>query len=253
MSLTIEPIPLLTDNYAYLLRDEATQRIAIIDPAEAAPVLQFLKNRQIDYILNTHHHPDHTGGNEEIKKATGAKIYAPKKDQHRIPGFDYGLEEGDEFMLGGSKAKILEIPGHTSGHIAFWFEDDHALFVGDTLFSIGCGRLFEGSARQMWSSLLKLRTLPDDTRIYCGHEYTKANIEFALSIDRNNVELEAFYHLVCKRRSRGEPTIPSLLSLEKQLNPFLRADDSSLTDLLPILSNDPVEIFAYLRDCKDNF
>ncbi len=226
--MQIELIPLLKDNYAYLLIDESG-KTAVVDPSVAAPVQEALeaKGLTLDYILNTHHHWDHTGGNPGLKKKYGCEIAGPKADAHRIEDMDIRLSEGDIFALGDSKAQILETPGHTTGHICLYFAEDKALFCGDTLFAMGCGRLFEGTAEMMWTSLSKIMALPDDTRIYCGHEYTQDNGSFCLNIEPDNAELKARMEDVKAARAAGKPTIPSLLSLEKQTNVFLRAGSAT--------------------------
>jgi len=222
--MNIELIPLLQDNYAYLLSaDDGT--CAIVDPSVGKDTISFLNKRDIkpEYVLNTHHHWDHTGGNAELKKAFGAKIAGPIADAHRIEDLDIGLKENDVFKLGTSEARIIETPGHTSGHICFHFEKDQALFCGDTLFLMGCGRLFEGTAEQMWHSLSKILDLPDETKIYCGHEYTLANAEFCLTIEPENKDLIARIEEVKSLRNQNKPTIPATLELEKRTNAFLRA------------------------------
>ncbi|HEX5794636.1 MAG TPA: hydroxyacylglutathione hydrolase, partial [Geminicoccaceae bacterium] len=182
--LEIEQIPVLSDNYVYLVHEPQAGVTGVVDPAVAAPVLERLRQRgwTLEWILSTHHHTDHTGGNLELKQATGCRIAGAKKDAARIPGIDLGLVEGDRFELGRAQAEVLETPGHTSQHISYWFADQKALFCADTLFSLGCGRVFEGSFEQMWRSLSKLAALPDDATVYCAHEYTQSNARFALSV-----------------------------------------------------------------------
>lgn len=254
-TLEIDLVPLLTDNYAYLLRCPETGATAAVDPSEAAPVLAAAEARgwRITHILNTHHHPDHTGGNLEIKEATGCTVVGPKPDEARIPGIDVALDEGDRFRLGNAEAQILFIPGHTRGHIAFWFPESRALFCGDTLFALGCGRLFEGTPAQMWSSLDKLRRLPGGTRVYCGHEYTQANARFARTVDPDNAALADRAKRIDALRAEGRPTIPSTLAEECATNPFLRADDPALAAALGLAGEDPVTVFAEVRRRKDNF
>lgn len=241
--LHIEFIPALEvlANYIYLLRDEATGKTAIIDPTLAKPTLQRLKDRGwlLDYILNTHHHWDHTDGNEEVKKSTGCEVVGYAGDAARIPFIDIKVKEGDIFALGESKAEILFIPGHTTGHIAFWFKEDKALFCGDTLFSVGCGRLFEGTPAQMFESFAKLKSLPDDTNVYAAHEYTLDNIAFALTVDGDNQALLARKAEAEALQAQGKPTLPSTILKEKQTNPFMRAETA--------------EEFGKLRAMKDAF
>lgn len=254
-ALEIDLVPLLTDNYAYLVRDPETGATGVVDPSEAAPVLAAAEARgwPITHILNTHHHHDHSGGNLAIKQATGCTIVGPKPDAARIPGIDIAVDEGDSFRLGNAEARIFFIPGHTRGHIAFWFPESRALFCGDTLFALGCGRLFEGTPAQMWSSLGKLRGLPGDTRVYCGHEYTQANARFARAIDPDNAELADRAKRIDTIRAEDRPTIPSTMAEERATNPFLRADDPALAAALGLVSADPVAVFAEVRRRKDNF
>ncbi len=223
--LTIELVPCLSDNYAYLLRDEASEAVGIVDPSEAPPVLKALERHgwKLTHILNTHHHFDHTGGNLALKEATGARIVGPRADAHRIPGIDLGVAEGDTVTFGSRTARVFDIPAHTSGHIAFWFEDAGAVFTGDTLFAMGCGRLFEGTPAQMYQAMRKLEALPPETRVYCGHEYTESNGKFALSVEPDNADLVRNMAQVRATRAKGEPTIPSTIALERATNPFMRA------------------------------
>ncbi len=253
--LDIRPVPCLRDNYAYLLRDPATGAVGVVDPSEAQPVLNALKETgwQLTHILNTHHHPDHVGGNLELKRETGATIVGPAPDRDRIPGIDVAVDEGETYRLGGAEAQIFFIPGHTRGHIAFWFSESEALFCGDTLFLMGCGRLFEGTPEQMWNSLNKLRELPGSTKIYCGHEYTQANARFALTVEPDNEALKRRAGKVEALRAEGKPTIPGSMDEERATNPFMRADESSLARQVGLAGADPVEVFAEVRRRKDNF
>jgi hydroxyacylglutathione hydrolase len=253
--LEIALVPMLTDNYAYLLHDEASGATAILDPSEAQPALDAAAARgwTISHILDTHHHHDHCGGNLGIKQATGAKVVGSAYDRERIPGIDLAVDEQSGFDFAGHKAQVLFIPGHTRGHIAFHFADSKAVFCGDTLFSIGCGRMFEGTPDVMWPSLLKLRALPDDTRIYCGHEYTEANIRFARAADPDNAALKARADEAKRLRAAGRPTIPALLGAEKQANPFLRADAPELAARFGGRDKPAHEIFGAIRAAKDRF
>ena len=254
--LKINIIPALQDNYVYFLEDEKTGKTAVVDPSEAQPVLDFMKDHKkakLDYILNTHHHGDHIGGNKELKEKFGGEIVAFKGDAHRIKNIDIMVEEGSDFKIGESAADIYEVPGHTLGHIAFHFPSSMALFCGDTLFSLGCGRLFEGTAKQMWESLKKLRSLPDNTQVYCGHEYTYANGNFCLIMEPENGALHRRLIGVKRLRDAGKPSIPSMMGIEKKTNVFLRADQPDLLANVPLAKQDPVSVFAYLREQKDNF
>lgn len=227
--LDILQIPVLNDNYVYAARCPETGACAVVDPAVSASVIAALDDRgwKATAILNTHHHADHVGGNEEIKaEYPGCQIYASAADQGRIPGLDVALNEGDAVEIGTCKAVVLNVPGHTRGHIAYYFAESKALFCGDALFALGCGRMFEGTADQMWTSLKKLRMLPDDTLVYCAHEYTNANADFALHLEPRNLMVKQRAEDVTRLRESGKPTVPSLLGLEKKTNPFLRCDDS---------------------------
>lgn len=255
MTLEIQLLPLLRDNYAYVLKETTSGAVAVVDPAEAEPVIAALEARglTLQLILNTHHHPDHCGGNLALKQRFDGAIIAPEADRHRIPGIDRGVVEGDTVAVGSARAKVIAVPGHTSGHVAFWFEEDKALFSGDTLFALGCGRLFEGDAAMMWASLLKLRALPPATRIYCGHEYTASNARFALAVDAHNPELRLRADEITELRRQDQPTIPSTLAVELATNPFLRADQPRLAEDLGLEGADPVAVFAELRRRKDQF
>ena len=253
--LEIHQIPVLQDNFIYLAREPASGCVAVIDPAVAGPVLETARRLgwSITHILNTHHHPDHVGGNLEIKAATGCVIVGPAHDPERIPGMDIQVKDGDTYDLGTARAQVFFVPGHTRGHIAYWFKDSAALFCGDTLFSIGCGRLFEGTPQQMWASLSRLRALPADTRIYCAHEYTESNIRYAVSIDPANVALRKREAQVKTLRAAGKYSVPSLLGEECAANPFLRADAPDLAAAMGMSGRDPVEVFAEVRRRKDVF
>lgn len=253
--LRIEQLPVLRDNYVYLLRDETTAACAAVDPSVAAPVLATLDRLgwKLTHIFNTHHHHDHTGGNLELKRATGCTIVGHGRDAARVPGIDVRVSDGDEVALGTATAKVLDVSGHTVGHIAYWFAAEGALFCGDTLFSLGCGRLFEGTPAQMWASLMRLRELPDDTRVYCGHEYTESNARFALHLDPDNPALHRRAQQVRQLRAQGLPTVPSLLAEERVANPFLRADDARFRDAAGLAGRDPIETFAEIRRRKDVF
>lgn len=219
-------LPVLQDNYIYVLHDTDTQKTAVLDPALAEPVNLFLKekNWRLDFILNTHHHFDHTGGNLQLKKKWRCQVVGFLDDADRIPGIDQNLQDGDEFALGTSPSKVLFLPGHTLGHIAYWFFNDKKIFIGDTLFAMGCGRLFEGSYRQMFESLSQVKSLPPDTQVFCAHEYTEKNGQFALGVEPYNQDLKDRMKQVRTDRQKNKPTVPFFLSEELKTNPFLRAD-----------------------------
>jgi hydroxyacylglutathione hydrolase len=253
--IDVEQIPVLKDNYVYLARDRATGKVGVVDPAVAEPVLDRAKalGWTITHILNTHHHGDHVGGNLAIKAATGCTVVGPRADRERIPGIDLALGDGERFRLGEAEAEVFDVPGHTRGHIAYWFRDSDALFCGDTLFACGCGRLFEGTPAQMWGSLGKLRRLPDPTRVFCAHEYTQSNIRFALTVDGDNAALRERGRRVDALRAEGKPTVPSTLAEERATNPFLRADRPDLARGVGLDAGDPVAVFAAVRKAKDVF
>ncbi|WOI52873.1 hydroxyacylglutathione hydrolase [Parvularcula sp. LCG005] len=251
----MKQVPCLHDNYGYLLRDEATGTVAAIDTPEVGPLVAALDELGwgLDYILNTHWHPDHVGGNETLKARYGATIIGPEGEADKIPGADRLVSEGDIVTLGERKARVVETPGHTLGHIVYLFGDEDVAFVGDTLFSLGCGRLFEGTAAQMWASLQKIRNWAPQTTIYCAHEYTAANYQFAASIDPNNAALQARGERIAELRSDGQPTVPMILADECRENPFLRADDAVLAANLGVADADPASVFAEIRGRKDRF
>lgn len=253
--LKILQIPVLTDNYIYLIHDEDSKQTAVVDPAEAKPVLDALKKYgwRLHFILNTHHHSDHVGGNLELKKQTGCKIIASGSDNHRIPGIDIAVRDRSYFQLGSHPISIIATSGHTLGHIVYYFEDDDLLFCGDTLFALGCGRLFEGSAEQLWESLQKLKNLPENTKVYCAHEYTLNNGKFALSVEPDNQALQSRMESIIQLRENKQPTVPSTIGEELKTNPFFRENSASIQQHLKMQNKKPVEIFAALRKLKDSF
>jgi hydroxyacylglutathione hydrolase len=254
-TLEVHQIAVLRDNYVYLARDVGTGACAAIDPAEAPPVLEELRRLgwRLTHVFNTHHHPDHTGGNLELKRATGCTIVGNAADAKRIPGIDVLIREGDEVALGAQRARVIEVSGHTIGHIAYWFAEAGALFCGDTLFSLGCGRLFEGTAAEMWRSLAKLRALPDDTLVYCAHEYTQSNGAFAVTVDPGNAALRRRLEQVRALRAAGKSTVPSTMGEERAANPFLRADDATLQRAVGLPGESASVVFAEIRRRKDVF
>jgi hydroxyacylglutathione hydrolase len=253
--LEIEILPVLSDNYVYLLRDPVEGATAVVDPGVAAPVLARFEETgsKLDWILSTHHHQDHTGGNLELKRRTGCRVAGPAGERDAIPGIDLELHDGDRFRLGSAEALVLETPGHTRGHISYWFESAAAVFSADTLFALGCGRVFEGSPQQMWASLQKLARLPAETAVYCGHEYTQSNARFARTVDPTNRELERRSGEIDRLRAAGKPTIPSTIGAERATNPFLRAADPSIRRLLGMTDAADAEVFAEIRRRKDRF
>ncbi len=254
-ALDIHQISVFNDNYIYLIKYDDKNNCAAVDPADPSATLAALDKLgwNLTHVLNTHHHPDHTGGNTTLKEAKGCTIVGSVGEAEKTPGIDVEVQDGDAINLGGHKVAIVDTPGHTSGHISFWFADALALFCGDTLFSMGCGRIFEGTPAQMWSSLKKLRAFPDDTKIYCAHEYTEANADFSLSIEPNNADLKARAAEVKSLRAQGKPTVPARLGDEKKVNPFLRGDIAETQAAIDMAGQDPVAVFTEIRHRKDVF
>lgn len=255
MSAEIRLIPCLKDNYAVLLHDPPTNATALIDAPDADPIFQALNDAgwRLTDILVTHHHADHTNGIGALKQRYNCRVVGPRKEAAKIPGVDVTVREGDFVSIGTLVGRILETPGHTSGHISYWFKSEKLLFVGDTLFSIGCGRVLEGTADLMWQSLAKLRGLPSDTEVYCGHEYTAANVHFALTIEPNNPPLRARAEEVLQLCTAGRPTIPTTIGVEKTANPFLRADLPDVAAAVGLEGSTAEKVFAKIRAMKDKF
>ena len=253
--LIVHQFPCLSDNYGYLIHDPEAGVTAAIDTPEAAAINAALKEKgwSLTHILNTHHHFDHAGGNLELKEAWGCTIVGCRDDAERIPGIDVQVGDGDSYSFGHHQARVFDVSGHTIGHIAYYFADTANLFCGDALFALGCGRLFEGSPAQMWGSLQKLIALPDNTRVYCAHEYTQANAAFALSVEPQNEALRQRAREIDALRAGSKPTVPSTLGLEKETNPFLRPMSRDIQANLGMIGAEPVEVFAETRRRKDSF
>ncbi|MBN9581876.1 MAG: hydroxyacylglutathione hydrolase [Afipia sp.] len=253
MTAEIRLFPCLSDNFGYLIHDPATGATASIDAPDAAAVIHALEREgwTLTDILVTHHHQDHVGGIAELKAKYHCRVVAPNDKGTAIPQVDERVGEGSVVKVGNLTARVLETPGHTLDHISYVFDADHALFCADTLFSIGCGRVFEGDYPMMWHSLLKLRALPDDMRIYCGHEYTASNVKFALGIEPNNPALKARAEEVARLRAANQPTVPTLIRDEKEANVFLRADVPSVAAAVGLAGKSPAEVFGELRERKN--
>ncbi|EAZ92599.1 hydroxyacylglutathione hydrolase [Crocosphaera chwakensis] len=257
--MEIKRLPALSDNYIFLLHDPDNNTAAVVDPAVAEPVLNCLDQlgAKLVAIFNTHHHADHVGGNQKLmEKFPDLCVYGSQEDKGRIPGQQVFLQEGDTVEFAGKTGKVYFVPGHTRGHIAYYFppndsEEIGDLFCGDTIFAGGCGRLFEGTPTQMVQSISKLRNLPDNTRIWCAHEYTLNNLKFAVTVDKDNSDLQTRYQAVIKARENEQATVPSLLGEEKKTNPFLRWDQPALQMVTGM--NDPARVFGKIRGMKDNF
>jgi hydroxyacylglutathione hydrolase len=255
MAAQIYLFPCLKDNFGVLLHDQDSGATAAIDAPESAAVEAALKKTgwRLSDILVTHHHADHTQGIAEVKAHHKCRVVAPRAEAARIANVDETVGEGDSVKVGALEGRVIDTPGHTAGHISYFFPADKIAFVGDTLFSIGCGRVIEGNAEMMWQSLLKLRALPDDARFYCGHEYTDANIRFAKTIEPNNKALAARADEVKQQLAAGKPTIPATIGAEKAENPFLRADDAEVAKLLGLSGSPAWKVFAEIRERKNRF
>ena len=253
MAAEIRVFPCLSDNFGYLIHDPQSRMTAAIDAPEAAPIIKVLEREGwiLTDILITHHHADHVGGVKELKHKYNCRVVAPHDQTAAIADVDLRVANGDVVRIGDMLARVLETPGHTLDHIAYVFDNEKALFAADTLFSVGCGRVFEGTYPMMWQSLLKLRALPDDFRLYCGHEYTASNVKFALPIEPGNPDLQAWAAKVTELRAAGQPTIPTLLGDEKKWNVFLRADEPSVAAGVRLKGASGEDVFAELRERKN--
>ncbi len=253
-NLEIHQFPCLSDNYGVLIHDAENNLTASIDAPEASAVKQALaeKGWTLTHILTTHYHADHTGGNLELKGETGCTIVGPRAEADRVPGIDVLLGDGDSYDFGAFTAKVFDTPGHTAGHITYWFPKASLCFAGDTLFTLGCGRVFEGDAQTMWTSLSKIRALPPETVVYSGHEYTQSNAAFALTVEPGNAALQARAQEISEMRAKGEPTVPTTLSRELETNVFLRPDSAEIRTNLGMEDAEDYEVFGAVRAAKDN-
>ena len=256
-NLIVHQFGCLSDNYGYLVHDPNSGITIAVDTPEVEPILKALdeKGWTLTHIFNTHHHFDHAGGNLELKSKTGCAIYGPNEERGEIPGRDHGIGGNDQITLGDGAivADVIDVGGHTLGHIAYWFKEANIAFVGDALFTLGCGRMFEGNPDQMWAGLERLRDLPDATKVYCAHEYTEANLKFALSVEPGNPDLLARSKEILALRKDGLPTVPTTIGEEKKTNPFLRPESANLQETIGKAGANMVDIFAETRRLKDNF
>ncbi|WOE74486.1 hydroxyacylglutathione hydrolase [Alterisphingorhabdus coralli] len=254
MPLHVHQFPCLSDNYGFLLHDDVSGETAVIDTPDAEEILKQaeIKGWAISHIWNTHWHPDHAGGNQAVKDATGCTIIAPRGDGERIPVYDHQVDPGDTVKLGDHVAHVMDVSGHTLGHIAYHLPDNEIAFVGDSIFALGCGRMFEGTPEMMWSTMLRLRDLPDNTTLYCAHEYSQANARFATHIDPDNAALAEYSARIDALRAEDKPTVPTTLARELDTNPFLRADVAAMQAHMGH-EGDAVATFAAIRSAKDNF
>jgi hydroxyacylglutathione hydrolase len=253
--LNVDIINCLKDNYSFIIHDTETDTVAVVDPSEFEPVNNVIekKFKKVDYILNTHHHFDHTGGNLDLKKKYNSRVVGSQKDEKRIPGIDIKLLNNENFKLGNVEFKIFLVPGHTSGHICFYSKNKKIIFTGDTLFSLGCGRVFEGTYQEMLDSLNHIKKLPKDTQIYCGHEYTKKNLDFCIKYESSNIGLKDKKNWVSSKLNLKHPTIPVTVEEELNTNIFLRCDTSVVKKSLGMENSTELEVFKKLRDLKDVF
>ncbi len=255
MALIVEQFICRSDNFGVLIHDPESRQTAAIDAPELGPIKERLdeKGWTLNRIFTTHHHGDHVEGNLALKKEYRCTIIGPEKEADRIPGIDQMTRGDDSLKFGSFEVRVMDTPGHTLGHISYWLPEARTAFVADTLFAMGCGRLLEGTPEMMWESLQKIAALPDDTVLYCGHEYTEANARFALSVEPDNADLVARADEVRRLRQAGKATLPTTVALEKRTNPFLRADEPSIRSRLGMKDADVVAVFAELRSRKDNF
>jgi len=260
MAAEVVPVNQLSDNYAYLIVNPETKKCAVVDCAEADKVLTEVKARglELEAVLSTHWHFDHVGGNEDLAKAIkGIKVYGARAENGRVPALTDPVDDRDQITVAGVRGRVIGIPAHTNGHVAYYFPEIKSVFTGDTLFVAGCGRVFEGKAATMVESLGKLAALPDDTRVYCGHEYTEKNLRFALSLEPANQEVKARHQWAVEQNKSRKPTVPSTIGEEKKINPFLRTDSAelraSVKKIDPKIADDRVAIFARIREMKDHF
>ena len=255
MALQVYQFPCRSDNYGFLAHDPTLNVTASIDTPEEGPINTALEEKgwRLTHILNTHHHGDHTGANIALKERWGCTIVGAANDAERIPGIDVRMADGDKYQFGSLIADVFEVPGHTTGHIAYYFSSEDIAFVGDTLFALGCGRLFEGTPEMMWNSLQKLMALPDETIVYCAHEYTQSNAQFALSVEPGNAALVARSQEIDALRAEGKPTVPTTIGLERATNPFLRPMSKNLQETVGLSGADLVSVFTETRLRKDNF
>ena len=252
--MIVEIIPCLNDNYSYIIHEKETNTVSIVDPSEFEACDKSInKYKKLDFILNTHHHIDHVGANIELKKKYKSKILGSDSDKDRIPGIDIFLKDNQKQKIGNLEFKVIFTPGHTKGHIVYFFNKEKIAFTGDTLFSLGCGRVFEGTYEEMYNSLKKIKSLPLDTKIYCGHEYTKSNLNFCSAYDSRNYLLKKKEIDIQKKLNSNQPTIPSTLEQEIKTNIFLRCNDPDVKQALGLKDSSEIEVFSKLRDLKDSF
>ena len=254
-NLKVNLVKCLSDNYSYIIFNPNSKKSIVVDPAESEPVAKELEklNLELEYILTTHHHADHVGGNLELKKKYNCKIVGYENDADRIPGIDIKLNDKEIFNFENEEIELNTGPGHTSGHIFYFFKKNQLAFVGDIVFSLGCGRIFEGTAEEMHSSVKKIKSLPDLTKIYCGHEYTENNLKFCKHYDPENIDLIERGREILNLRKKNLPTIPTTVLLEKKTNIFFRCDNNIISSNLNMKGSDPSTIFKKLRELKDNF